>query len=432
MEEARASLRQQLSDQLTTIVRKVVQTCLSDPSNCSSDINFESEISVDKLRDVIFDVLKDKMSGFIAEAFLINPLFAIVGDRDEFIGYGLAGPFFLPKILGASNFRENFTLDLQKGEKDTPGHYRVKGHLALLDPQMCPQTAAVQDDTTVKVIARDPVVDKFFMAELGGGQISPFRRIGEGVFKSGPAAVLSSDGKSMHVFGLGMDDHFWRASSNNGGKNWQLAWKQMPNGVFTTPPAAAMSTDGKNICVFGRGQNNKILMSRSIDAGNQWTAWEAIGQGLFVSGPAACCSSDGKRLYVFGTGQDNQVWWALSVDGGKSWQMAWSPIHSSEIESAPAAVCSDDGKKVRVFGRREDKRIFWASSDEGGGHWQGWWGMKTGRFISTPAVSMSRDGQRIHVFGIGENMLLYHNGSSDFGVSYHEKFSRLDDNSTFY
>jgi hypothetical protein len=432
MEEARASVRKELSDQLTAEVRKIVQSCLSDPANCSSNVDFESEISVDRLQAVILDVLKDKMAGFISGAVLLNPLFAVVGDRDEFIGYGVAGPFFLPKILGSSDFRQDFTLELRKGEPGTPGHYRVKGHLALLEPKMFPQPAAVEDDATVKVIARDPVVDKFFMSELGDGEISPFRHIGEGKFKSGPAAVLSSDGKLMHCFGLGLDDHFWRAWSNDGGKDWQLAWKQMPNGLFTSPPAAAMSGDGKFVKVFGRGRDDRIWMSSSVDGGNHWSSWEAIGQSLFISGPTACCSSDGRRLHVFGTGRDNRVYQTLSINGGKSWQTSWNSIHSATVDSAPAAVCSDDGKKVRVFARRGDKRIFWAMSDEGGFQWRGWWGMQTGKFISSPAVSMSRDGKRIHVFALGENMLLYQNGSSDFGGTYHEKFSRVDDNSTFY
>lgn len=433
MEEARAGVRKELNDQLTTVIREVVQNCLSDPANCTSDLDFEDLISVDRLRAVIFDVLKDKMANFISGALLLNPLFAVVGDRDEFIGYGVAGPFFLPRILGSMpNFREDFTLELKKGESGTPGHYRVKGHMALLEPQMWAQPAAVRDDSKVHVIARDPVVDKYFRAELGGGEIGPFKRIGEGTFKSGPAAVLSSDGKLMHAFGLGMDDHFWRASSNNGGKNWQLAWKQMPNGVFTSPPAAALSGDGKVVYVFGRGQSDKMSISKSTDAGSQWSKWSAIGQGLFISGPAACCSSDGQRLYVFGTGRDNRIWWALSTSGGQTWHMAWSPILSGILQSGPAAVCSDDGKKVRVFGRGNDRHIWWASSDDSGAHWTGWFRMENGTFISSPAVSMSRDGKTIHVFALGENMLLFRNGSSDFGATYHENFSRVDDNSTFY
>lgn len=432
MEEARVAVRNHLSSELTRVVREVVQNCLAHPENCSADIDFESEISVERLREAILDVLKEKMGSFIAGAILVNPLFALVGDRDEFIGYGLAGPYFLPKILGANNFRENFTVDLRKGEKDTPGHYRVKGHLALIEPQMWAQPAAARTDASVHVIGRDPVVDFFFKSDYSKGEFGPFKKIGEGKFKSGPAVVVSSDGKLMHAFGLGLDNHFWRAWSNTSGKSWSLAWKQMPSGIFTSPPAAALSGDGKKVFVFGRGKDNKIWMSRSSDGGDQWSGWSPIGEGLFLSGPSACCSADGQRLYVFGTGLDHRAWWALSTDGGKTWKMAWSPILSGILQSAPAAVCSDDAKRVRVFGRGNDKRYWWASSDDSGVTWSGWSPMETGAFISTPAVCMTGDGKKINVFGIGENMLLYHNGSADFGVTYKPKFSRIKDDSTYY
>ena len=283
MEEAREAIRVELGDQLTNLLRSTVENCLADPAHCGSDIDFESEISVDRLKAVILNILKDKLAGFVAGAVLANPLFAVVADHDEFIGYGIAGPFFLPEILGAAGFRKDFLLDLKDGEKDAPGFYRVRGHMSRLQPRMWSQPAAVQTDAKVKVIARDPVVDMFYQAELGGGEISSFRRIGEAKFKSGPAAVLSSDGKLMHVFGLGVDDRFWRTFSDDGGRNWQLAWKQIPNVPFTSPPGVAMSGDGKFVKVLGRREDDKIWMSRSIDGGHEWTTWEPVGDRQFKS-----------------------------------------------------------------------------------------------------------------------------------------------------
>ncbi len=437
MEEARQTLRAQLQSQLTEVVRQVVRDCLADPKHCNADVDFESEISVDKLREVVLDVLKHKMDGFITGAVLLNPLFALVGDRDEFIGYGIAGPFFLPSLLGAPDFRQDFTLDLQHGEgKELLGHYQIKGHVALTAPRQWAQPAAVRDAQRVIVIGRDPVVDKYFKAELGGGEVGPFRKIGEGQFRSGPAAVMSADGQQMQVFGLGNDEHFWRAMSTNAGKDWQVAWQQLPAGLFTSPPAAAMSDDGQQIIVVGRGKDNKHWLARSTDRGSHWIGWSPIGAGVFISGPAACCSASGQRLYVLGTGKDHRVWWALSTDGGQHFQMAWKPIGSSstigKLQSAPAAACSDDGQVIRVFGRNADQRFLWTGSDDGGDHWTPWQVIETGHFISSPAITMSPDGRTIHLFGIGRNMLLYRNGSSDFGKSWHDSFARVDDITTVY
>lgn len=434
MEEARVAVTNELNGQLTTVVRDVVQNCLANPANCTSDVDFESEISVDRLREVILDILKDKMAGFIAGAVLANPLFAFVaGHVDDFIGYGLAGPFFLPRILGSPDFREDFTLELEKGEKDTPGHYRVKGHVALIEPRIWAQPAAAQNEAKVHVVARETVTDMFFQTEMGGGEIGPFRHIGDRKFQSGPTTALSADGNWMHVIGLGLDNHFWRTRSNNGGKDWHQPWTQMSGHRFTSPPAVAMSADARLVKVFGRGHDDRIWMSRAIDGGQEWTDWQAIGQAQFVSGAGACCSADGQRLYVFGTGPDKRVYMTVSINGGRSWHQDWTPIHSAGlVESRPAAVCSDDGKIVRVFCRRDERHIFWASSDHSGAQWRGWFRMESGRFISSPAASMSGDGKRIHVFAIGENMLLNHNASSDSGVTFKTKFSNVDDNSTFY
>jgi hypothetical protein len=120
-----------------------------------------------------------------------------------------------------------------------------------------------------------------------------------------------------------------------------MAWVQIGEGVFTSAPAAVISADGRSLHVFGRGNDNKIWRAFSPDGGANWTlAWAPIGEGVFSSGPAAVVSGDGRSLHVFGRGIEPpppppgsfgdptvpKIWRAFSPDGGAHWTLAWAPI----------------------------------------------------------------------------------------------------------
>ncbi len=432
MEEARRAARTEIDRQLTNGLRRLVRECLADPANCAADVDFQSFVSVERLREVIIDLLTEKIIPSVVAAIFVNPLFAIVGDRDDFIGHGLAGPYFLPQLLAEPDHRIDFTLDLKKGEEDTPGHYRVKGHCSLKNAGGWTQLGAAQDDNRVILVGRDTVLDGFYRYWRSGGEWSNNKRIGSGTFTSGPSVAMSADGKQIHVVGRGQNSRFWRAFSNNAGTDWAVAWAEMEHGVFRSAPAVICSNDGKRVYVFGRGKDDRIWFARSTNGGGSFAGWWPIGQGVFQSAPSACCTADGMRISVVATGTDNRAWRALSTDGGMNWQVAWSPILQGLLTSAPAVVSSDDGKRVRVFGRGQDKRIWRAWSDDSGNSWAGWSQIPTGTFLSGPAATMSRSGDVIHLFGIGENMLPYHNRSGDSGANWQEHFSRVDDDSTFY
>src|SRR5271157_2072343 len=248
-----------------------------------------------------------------------------------------------------------------------------------------------------------------------------------GSFLSGPAAAVSSNGKSLHVFGRGQDSRIWRAYSADGGNSWQVAWAPIGEGVLTSAPAAAISADGKQLHVFGRGVDNKFWRAYSADGGNSWqVAWAPIGDGTFMSGPAAAISADGKHLHVFGRGVDNKFWHAYSSDGGNSWQVAWVPIGDGVFTSAPTAAMSADGKKLHVFGRGADNKFWRAYSGDGGATWAvAWSAMGEGSFISAPTAVVAPDGQHLRVFGLGNDSNIWYADSVDGASTWRVEWAQL-------
>jgi hypothetical protein len=161
----------------------------------------------------------------------------------------------------------------------------------------------------------------------GADWLAPWTELPSGAFLSGPAACASADGRSLHVFGRGMDNAIWRAHSPDGGASWDLAWVPIGDGVFSSGPAAALSADGRSLLVFGRGMDDRMYWSHLPDGGASWDlVWAPIGDGVFISSPAAAISPDGRVIHVFGVGKDRQIWRALSLDSGGSWTVGWAPI----------------------------------------------------------------------------------------------------------
>jgi len=55
-----------------------------------------------------------------------------------------------------------------------------------------------------------------------------------------------------------------------------------------------------------------------------------------------------------------------------------------------------------------------------------------GSFISSPVVCRSSDMKQVNVFGVGNNMNIYQNQSNDGGVTWLNRFYRVDEVGTFY
>jgi len=426
-EEARKALKKNLQTQLDAKLQKIIKDRKIDFNN------LEGEIDLAQLKEAIKDVLAGEVIQDVVLGILLNPFFFIGTNTDDFVGFKVAGPYMMKDLLDSMTEKIDFDLTIEsKGDK-FEGRYKVKGHVRVTDPVQYCQPAAVQHDDDLTVIGRALSIDQMYRATSvnNGSDWSGFKKIGEGVFKSSPAAVLSADGKHLHVFGRGLDDKYWRAQSLDGGKNWNVAWSPVLQGLFTSPPAAAMSGDGKTIYLFGKGNDNRCWFGTSKDGGNTWQGFSPIAQGVFLSGPAAACSANGKIVHVYGLGNDRQIWWARSIDGGKNWIMAWKPIPNAIFHSAPAVVCTPDGKAWAVFARAADKKFYISSSTNEGGTWTLWRQVETGTFVSSPAASIAADGKRITVYGIGENLNLYFIKSADFGVNWGSKYTKINKTETW-
>lgn len=226
----------------------------------------------------------------------------------------------------------------------------------------------------------------------------PQNLLGEGVFKSGPAAVVSDNGQTMHAFGRGTNDKIWRSRSVDGGSTWPGGWSPMGTGLFSSGPAAAIA--GSKIHVFARGMDNRMFRAYSSNGGSTWSIlWTSMGAGVFNSAPAAAVSADGQKIHVFARGTDNRMWRAFSPDGGATWPALWDPMSTGIFNSPPAAVASADGQRVVVVGRGLNNQFYTRRSINGGTTWSAWTSIGNGISSSAPSAAMSANGMQVHVFG---------------------------------
>jgi len=427
MEKARKKLKSNLLSQLNAALVQVIKDQKIDLAN------LEATISYDKLMDGMKGILAGEIIGNAIAGIVINPLFFLGTDADDFIGYDIAGPFMLPEIIGSATDKINFNLYMQRSGDNFDGKYKVSGYVKVTDPVQYAHAAVVQDAGSIIVVGRAANVDKCYRAtsENGGSSWSGFKKIGDGEFISSPAATLSADGKKLHVFGRGKDNKYWRAYSPDTGKNWNVAWSPVLNGLFTSAPAACMSADGNSVYLFGRGNDNKAWFAYSKNGGSNWAGFSTVGAGVFLSGLAACCTPDGNHVFLFGLGNDRRIWQASSNNGGSSWYLAWKPLTNGEFYSAPAAVCSPNGKRIAVFARDKNKHFNACFTANYGENWSGWRNFDYGTFISSPSASIAPDGKKITVVGIGNNMNLYFMKSPDFGLNWSSKWTRINSQDTF-
>jgi hypothetical protein len=225
--------------------------------------------------------------------------------------------------------------------------------------------------------------------------------IGGGLFKSGPAVVAAGDGSTLHAFGLGLDNHFYRASSLDGGMNWPVGWNQiLPYALFQSAPAAAASIDGGTIYVAGKLFNGRYAVVISRDGGVTWPSYGQDLGGVFKSAPALATSFDGRICHIFGLGTDDRIWRGYSLNRGTNW-VGWAPIASGIFRSAPAATMSLNGQVIHVFARGTDQHYWRYVTFDGGTTWLGAEQVPDGIWSSGPAVALDPDGTTLRLFGRG-------------------------------
>ncbi|WP_296703786.1 hypothetical protein [Algoriphagus sp.] len=427
MEEARRKLKSNLLSQLNAALVQVIKDQKIDLKN------LEATISYEKLLNGLTGILAGDIIANAIAGIVINPLFFLGTDADDFVGYNIAGPYMIPEILSSATDKIDFNLYLAQTGSNFDGKYKVTGYIKVTDPVQYTNAAIVQDASSITVIGRAANVDKYFKSSTNDAGVSwsGFRKIGDGEFISSPAAALSTDGKKLHVIGLGKDKKYWRAFSPDAGKNWSIAWSPILNGLFTSAPTVCMSADGNSIYLIGKGNDNKAWFGYSKNGGSSWTGFSPIGAGVFLSGLGACCTPDGNQIFVFGLGKDRKIWQASTNNGGASWYLAWKPLTSGQFYSSPSAVCTPDGKRIAVFARDKSDHFNACYTANHGQTWSLWKKFDYGSFISSPNASIAPDGKKISIVGIGKNMNLYFLKSPNFGLSWSSKWKRINTSDTF-
>ncbi len=298
MEDARKQFVNRLKDLVNARLRDAIRAI---GNGDGIDINEFTALPVDSLRDIIKEVVVDGITrNVLITIFSGIPLLAFFADGDDFVGWRVAGPYTIPELIGHPDKKIPIKLKFNNGEDEESGWYLIEGSVTT-DFQNYVQLAAwqtLQGDYTV--VGRGANVDKFFRKKFkkSTGEWKSFNKIGDGVFKSGPAAALTLDKNEAFYFGLGMDNKCWWAYSDNSGSDGEAPWKQVPVGSFMSGFAAAAKINGDVIYLFGQGMDKRYWWAYSTDNAKTWQGWWPIGNGVFTSAPAACCSTDGKLLHV--------------------------------------------------------------------------------------------------------------------------------------
>ncbi len=108
-------------------------------------------------------------------------------------------------------------------------------------------------------------------------------------FTSSPSIATSLNGDIIHIVARGADNRYWRNISLNAGSTWSN-WDPIGQGVFSSAPAVVVSGDGLRVHVFGRGitanpppgqfadpAEPRIWRAYSADGGATWpVAWSKV------------------------------------------------------------------------------------------------------------------------------------------------------------
>lgn len=98
------------------------------------------------------------------------------------------------------------------------------------------------------------------------------------VFTSSPSITTSLGGDIVHLVARGADNRFWRNISLDAGATWNN-WVPIGQGVFSSAPAVVVSGDGLRVHVFGRGITPTVPPGQFGDPAEPriWRAYSADG-----------------------------------------------------------------------------------------------------------------------------------------------------------
>ncbi|MBL8188544.1 MAG: exo-alpha-sialidase [Acidobacteria bacterium] len=165
------------------------------------------------------------------------------------------------------------------------------------------------------------------------------------------------------------------------------------------------------LCISNIGQlftasNNKIR----TPTGRIFAPWKSLG-GIITTSPAVA-SWERDRLDVFVRGIDSYLYHNFSTDGGRTWA-GWGGDYESSITSDPAAISPEKGR-IDLFVRGPNDDLLYKRYTSAG--WSNWISLG-GMITSGPAVA-SWEPNRLDVFARGTDSYLYHNFSTDGGLTW--------------
>mgnify|MGYP000497039595 CR=1 FL=1 len=180
-------------------------------------------------------------------------------------------------------------------------------------------------------------------------------------------------------------------------------WKSLGGGITASP---AVSSWGNNrLDVFVRGMDAYLYLNSSNDGGEHWSGWGGDYQSVITSDPAAVCWGAG-RIDLFARGPNNDLLYKNFTDS--EWSN-WSSLGGG-LSSGPA-VASWGTNRLDVFVRGIDTYLYHNISTDGGITWSGWIGDYESTVSSDPAA-VSWGLGRIDLFVRGPNQDLLHKSYS--------------------
>ncbi len=188
-------------------------------------------------------------------------------------------------------------------------------------------------------------------------------------------------------------------------------WKSLDGGITASPAVA--SWDGNRLDVFVRGVDACLYQNFSTDGGVSWSGWRGDYESTITSDPAAVSWGPG-RVDLFARGPNHDLLYKNFTGSGWS---NWVSLGGG-LSSGPA-VASWGTNRLDVFVRGIDTYLYHNFSTDGGITWAGWRGDYESRVTSDPAIVSWGPG-RIDLFARGPNNDLLHKSYSGAAWSNYE------------
>jgi len=233
-----------------------------------------------------------------------------------------------------------------------------------------------------------------------------------GTFNSQPAAVSSSNGQRIDVFGTWTDGSVrsktYQAGAASGG-SWTNEWLNLGGSSINAP--AACSPRGNSISVFGTNADH-LVMYRAFD-GETWSPalndnWTVFGGYTSASIAAVCGTKPGYAdIASYGSyaGSLHDVGFMHQINGDwQPWDGNSRPSGSVGYIGDPALVAVPASNTTEFFGIGSDAKMYSVSSASNYSTTRD----LGGSFESTPFVLVSEGGTRLDVLAVGQDDRLKH------------------------